>query len=150
MKISARTLLAIGVVLVTILVLGSAANATLPTTEGNVDILAEYCHCYEAASLALAPADLGREVDMAVVNSRRYRAQQGALAASEAVKNVDVQELRSRRDQAFQAAAAAVAVADQGEEVDMAVVHSLRYQADRLAHAVLGADMALARAEPRP
>ncbi len=150
MKTSARTLLGMGVVLATILVLGSAASAAPPTNEGNVDILAGYCHCYEAASLALAPADRGQEVDMAVVNSRRYRAQQGALAASEAVKSVDVQELRTRRDQAFQDAEAAVAVADQGEEVDMAVVHSLRYQADRLAHAVLGAEMALARAEPHP
>lgn len=150
MKTSARTLLAMGVVLVTILVLGSAASAAPPTTEENLDILAGYCHCYEAASLALAPADHGHEVDMAVVNSRRYRAQQAADAASDAVKNVDLQEVRARRDQAFQDAEAAVAVADQGEEVDMAVVHSFRYQADRLAHAVLGAEMALARAEPTP
>jgi hypothetical protein len=96
--------------------------------------------------MALAPADRGQEVDMAVINSRRYRAEQAARAASEAVKNVDLNELRTRRDQVTQNLAAVLAAADQGKEVDMAVVHTLRYQADRLAHAVLGAEMALERA----
>lgn len=144
-----QTLLALCILLVTIFALGSAAGATPPAAQSDVDTLAAYCHCYEAAQMALAPADRGEEVDMAVVNSRRYRAQQGALMADEAVKHVDIEELRAERDQAMRDAAADAAVADRGQEVEMALVHSHRYQADRLAHAVLGAQMALERAAHR-
>lgn len=146
MKTSGRTLLAMCVGLATILALCGAASSAPPAAEGDVDILAGYCHCYEAARMALAPADRGQEVDMAVINSRRYRAEQAARAASEAVKNVDLNDLRARRDQVTQNLGAVLAAADQGKEVDMAVVHTLHYQADRLAHAVLGAEMALERA----
>jgi hypothetical protein len=113
--------------------------------ERDVDVLAAYCHCAEAASMALRPADRGEEVDMAVVNARRYRADRAARAAAEAVKNVDLDTLKARRDQAYAAAAQAVAAADQGLEVDMAVVHALRYRAQRLRDAMLGAELALAR-----
>jgi hypothetical protein len=82
---------------------------------------------------------------MAVVHSRRYRAERAAQAAEEAVKHVGIAQLRAERDLAMQAFTAAVAAADQGAEVDMAVAASRRYQAELLAHAVLGAEMALAR-----
>jgi hypothetical protein len=83
---------------------------------------------------------------MAVVNARRYRADRAARAAVEAVKNVDLDALKARRDQAYAAAAQAVAAADKGLEVDMAIVHALRYRAERLMHAVQGAELAMARA----
>lgn len=146
MKTHVHTLLGLSVLLVTILALSGAVSAAPLTGAGGVDILAGFCNCSQAAHMALAPADRGLEVDMAVVHARRYRAEQAAQAAEEAVRQEDIAQLRADRDQAMQDAAAILAVADQGAEVDMAVVANRRYQAERLAHAVMGAEMALARA----
>ncbi len=146
MKTRIQTLLGLCVLLVTILAMGGAVNATPLAATGDVGILDGFCDCTQAAHMALAPADRGQEVDMAVVHSRRYRAERAAQAAEEAVMHVDVAQLRADRDQAIQDAATAVAAADQGAEVDMAVVTNRRYQAERLTHAVMGAEMALARA----
>lgn len=146
MKTHVRTLLGLCVLLMTILALSGAVSAAQLAGAGAVDILDGFCDCSQAARMAVAPADRGQEVDMAVVHARRYRAEQAAQAAEEAVKQVDIAQLRADRDQAMQDAAAIVAVANQGAEVDMAVVASRRYQAERLAHAVMGAEMALARA----
>lgn len=146
MRTHVHTLLGLGVLLVTILALSGAVSAAPLAAAGGVDVLDDFCDCSQAAHMALAPADRGQQVDMAVVHARRYRAEQAAQAAEEAVKHVDIAQLRAERDQAMQDAAATVAAADQGAEVDMAVVASRRYQAERLAHAVMGAEMALARA----
>ena len=146
MKTVIRVLLGIVVLSLTILVVSGAVTAAPQRASSDVDVLAGYCHCAEAASMALAPADQGQEVDMAVVNSRRYRAERAMRAADEAVQNIDIAQLRAERDQAMRNVSAAVAAADQGAEVDMAVVASRRFQADRLAHAVQGAELALERA----
>lgn len=138
--------LGIGLLMIAALALAGSVLAGPLAAERDVDALASYCQCYEAASAAVAPADRGMEVDMAVVNARRFRADRAAYLAAEAVKNVDLDALQARRDQAYAAAAQAIAAADQGAEVDMAVVHTLRYQAQRLMQAVLGAEMALAHA----
>jgi len=132
-------------ILVLVLAAGSVLASPL-AAERDVDVLAAYCHCAEAASMALAPADRGEDVDMAVVNARRYRADRAARAAVDAVQNVDLDALKARRDHAYAAAAQAVAAADKGLEVDMAIVHALRYRAEHLMHAVQGAELAMARA----
>ncbi|MFZ2361247.1 MAG: hypothetical protein WA040_18035 [Anaerolineae bacterium] len=146
MKTQVHTLLGLCVLLVALLALSGAASAAPLAGAGDVSILDGFCDCSHAARMAVAPADHGQEVDMAVVHARRYRAEQAAQAAAEAVKQVDIAQLRADRDQAMQDAAALVAAANQGAEVDMALVASRRYQAERLAHAVMGAEMALARA----
>ncbi len=149
MTIRKRTLLGCIVMLVAILALSGAVQATPLAAKGDVDTLDDYCHCHQAARAALAPADRGQEVDMAVVHARRYREEQAARAASDAVQRIDLAQLRAEREEAMAAAAAAVAAGDLGDEVDMAVVHALRYQAERLTHAVAGAELALARAGHR-
>jgi hypothetical protein len=146
MKARIQILLALCVLLVTILALGGAASAKPLAAPGDVGILDNYCDCCASARAALTPADRGEEVDMAVVHSRRFRAAQAALAAEEIIAQVDVAQLRAERDQAIQAVADAIAAADEGVEVDMAVLTSRRYHAEQLAHAVIGAEMALAHA----
>jgi hypothetical protein len=146
MKARIQFLLALCVLLVTMLALGGAVSAKPLAAPGDVGILDNYCDCCASARAALAPADQGEEVDMAVVHSRRFRAAQAALAAEKIIAQVDVAQLRAERDQAMQAVADAIAVADEGAEVDMAVLASRRYHAEQLAHAVMGAEMARARA----
>jgi hypothetical protein len=146
MKTRIQILLAVCTLVVTILALGGAVSARPLAAPGDVGILDNFCDCCASARAALAPADRGEEVDMAVVLSRRFRATQAALAAEEIIGHVDVAQLRAERDQAMQAVADAVAAADEGAEVDMAVLAGRRYHAEQLAHAVMGAELALARA----
>jgi hypothetical protein len=146
MKTRIQILLALAILVVTILALGGAASARPLPAAGDVGILDNFCDCCTAARAALAPANRGEEVDMAVVLSRRFRAEQAGLAAAKVIGQVDIAQLRAERDQANQAAADAVAVTSEGAEVDMAVLTSRRYHAEQLTHAVMGAEMALARA----
>lgn len=145
MKARIQILLALCVLLVTILALGGAASAKPLAALGDVGILDNFCDCCASARAALTPADQGKEVDMAVVHSRRFRAEQAALAAKEIIAQVDLAQLRTERDQAIKAVTDAVAGADEGAEVDMAVLTSRRYHAEQLTHAVMGAELALAR-----
>jgi hypothetical protein len=146
MKTRIQILLALCILVVTILALGGAVSARPLAAPGDVGILDNYCDCCASARAALGPADRGEEVDMAVVHSRRFRAAQAALAAEEIIGHVDVAQLRAERDQAIQAVTDAVAAADEGAEVDMAVLASRRYHAEQLTHAVIGAEMTLAHA----
>jgi hypothetical protein len=146
MKTRIQILAALVILVVATLALGGAASARPLAATGDVGILDNFCDCCASARAALAPADRAQEVDMAVVLFRRFRADQAALAAAGVIGQVDIAQLRAERDQAIQAAAGAVAAADRGAEVDMAVLAGRRYHAEQLAHAVIGAEMALARA----
>ncbi len=146
MKTRFQILLVLGMLIVATLALGSAASARPLADTGDVGILAHFCDCCTSFHAALTPADQGQEVDMAVVLSRRWRAEQAAVAAMAMIDQVDIAQLRAARDQAIQAAAEVEAAAAQGVEVDMAALAGRRYHAEQLAHAVRGAELALARA----
>lgn len=149
MKTRIQILVVLSILIVAILALGGAASARPLADTGDVGILANFCDCCTAFHAVLAPANQGQEVDMAVVLFRRLRAEQASTAAIAMIGQVDIAQLRAARDQAIQAVAEVEAAASQGAEVDMAVLVSRRYHAEQLAHAVTGAELALARAGHR-